>query len=91
MSLVELLGSRARLKILQELSEEPMYVSELSEAVGMDGKTATHHLETLAEAGILESYWDGNKKYYRLVQTIELYIAPPPERAFILQSSDKKE
>ena len=91
MSLIDLLGSSARLQILRELSQGPMYVSELTEAVGMDGKTATHHLDALEEAALLETYRDGNKKYYKLVQSVELYVAPPPERAFILQSADSTE
>ena len=88
MSLIDVLGSKSRLKILQELSREPMYVTELAEAVGMDGKSAKHHLTTLEEAGIVEHYLRGNRKYYRLVQSIELRIAPPPQRAFILQAND---
>lgn len=75
------------MKILRELSQGPMYVTELAETVGMDGKSAVHHLETLENEGILETYREGNKKYYRLTKKIEFYVSPPPERAFILQST----
>ncbi len=88
-SLIDVLGSTPRLKIIRELSHGPRYVSELTETVGMDGKTAAHHLSTLEEMDIVEHYRRGNRKYYRLVRTIELRIAPPPERTFILQATEQ--
>jgi len=65
-----------------------MYVSELMDAVGMDGKTATHHLETLAEAGLVESYRDGRRRYYRLVKGVRLEVSPSPNRRFVARFSD---
>lgn len=88
MSLIDVLGNGTRLEILRELSREPMYVSELAEATGMDGKTAVYHLSTLEEAGLVDWYMDGNRKYYELVRSVELRVAPPPERAFILQTTE---
>ncbi len=90
-SLIDVLGSTPRLKIIRELSHGPRYVSELTEAVGMDGKTAAHHLSTLEENDIVEHYHRGNRKYYRLVRSIELRIAPPPERTFILQAAERSD
>lgn len=89
MSLLEVLGNTRRLKIIRELSREPKYVSELAETVGMDGKSAVHHLSVLEEAGIVDHYQRGNRKYYRLVTDVELHAAPPPERSFILQASER--
>lgn len=89
--LIDILGSTPRLKIVWELTREPKYVSELADTVGMDGKTAVHHLDVLEEAGIVEPYRRGNRKYYRLVKTIELRAAPPPNRAFVLQANDYSE
>ncbi|MDF9746749.1 ArsR/SmtB family transcription factor [Natrinema salsiterrestre] len=91
MSLLEALGNGTRLAVLRELSREPMYVSELADATGMDGKTAVHHLSTLEEAGLVSHYRRGNRKYYELVRSVELRIAPPPERTFILQADDADE
>nr|WP_303650286.1 winged helix-turn-helix domain-containing protein [Halalkalicoccus sp. NIPERK01] len=88
-SLIDVLGSTPRLKIIRELSHGPRYVSELTEAVGMDGKTAAHHLSTLEESGIVEHYRRGNRKYYRLVRTVEFRVAPPPQRTFILQATER--
>ncbi|MFC6765194.1 ArsR/SmtB family transcription factor [Natrinema soli] len=87
MSLFKVFGSSQRLEILRELTHRPMYVSELTEAVGMDGKTAAHHLSTLEDAGLLEHYYQGNRKYYRLVQSVQFEASPPPERSFVLQTN----
>ncbi|WP_222919583.1 winged helix-turn-helix domain-containing protein [Natrinema sp. SYSU A 869] len=88
MSLIEVLGNGTRLEILRELSRGPKYVSELAEKVGMDGKSAVHHLSTLEDAELVEWYMRGNRKYYRLTSTLELRIAPPPERQFVLQADE---
>jgi predicted transcriptional regulator len=87
MSLIDVLSSKSRIKILKELSEEPKYVTELAETIGMDGKSAVHHLESLENEDIVEAYRKGNRKYYRLEKQIEFYVSPPPERNFILQST----
>lgn len=80
-----LLGSKARLVILRELSRRDMYVSELMEAVGMDGKTATHHLDALEEAGVVASYREGRRRYFTLVKGVRLEISPSPNRRFVVQ------
>jgi predicted transcriptional regulator len=87
MSLFDVLGSKPRLKILQELTGSPRYVTELAERVGMDGKSAVHHLSALEEAGLIESYETSRRKYYRLVKTVELRAAPD-ERTFVLHAVD---
>jgi predicted transcriptional regulator len=86
MSLFDALGSKPRLKILQELTGEPRYVTELAERVGMDGKSAVHHLGVLEDAGLIESYETSRRKYYRLVRTVELRAAPE-ERTFVLHAT----
>ncbi|ELY55175.1 MULTISPECIES: ArsR/SmtB family transcription factor [Natronococcus] len=91
MTLLEALGNARRLKIIRELSREPKYVSELAESVGMNGKSAVHHLGVLEEAGLVDHYRRGNRKYYRLVSDVELYAAPPPERTFILQTREQSD
>jgi len=64
MDTLELLGSKARLELLRALSQRDMYVSEVIDEVGIDGKTATHHLDGLTDASILESYTQGRRRYY---------------------------
>lgn len=88
MSLFDVLGSKPRLRILQELSSEPRYVSELADRIGMDGKSAVHHLEVLEEADVVESYRVGRRKYYRLQRSVELRAAPGPEGTFQLYTGE---
>jgi predicted transcriptional regulator len=91
MSLFDVLGSKPRLQILQELTAQPRYVSELADRVGMDGKTAAHHLSVLEEAELVESYWRSQRKYYRLVRRVELAASPPPERTFVLSAGEARD
>ncbi|MFB6140913.1 MAG: ArsR/SmtB family transcription factor [Halosimplex sp.] len=81
----EVLGSKARLEIVRALSRRDMYVSELMEEVGMDGKTATHHLDVLTDAEIVSTRMEGRRRYYSLEREITLSVSPPPERRFVLQ------
>ncbi|GAA0472276.1 winged helix-turn-helix domain-containing protein (plasmid) [Halococcus dombrowskii] len=87
MSLFDVLGSKPRLKIICELASEPRYVTELTERVGMDGKSAVHHLSTLEDAGLVESYETSRRKYYRLVKSVELR-ATPEDRTFVLHARE---
>jgi len=85
--MLDALGSPSRLRLVKELAAEPRYVSELAELTGLDGSATAHHLEVLAEAGLVESYWTGRRKYFRLVQRVEL-AADPDDRTFVLSTSD---
>ncbi len=85
MDSIELLGSTGRLKLLRLLSRRDMYVSELMEHAGMDGNTASHHLEVLTEAGLVASYREGRRRYYSLVKEVRLEIAPSPNRRFAIR------
>jgi predicted transcriptional regulator len=90
-SLIDMLGSKARIEIVRELSREPQYVSQLAESVGMDGKSAVHHLSKMEDAGLVAHYERGNRKYYYLAKTVELRAAPPPERTFVLQTGERSD
>lgn len=85
---LEILGSKVRLEILHELSEEERYVSELMDLVGMDGKTAKHHLNLLEEKGIISSEMKGRRKYYSLEKEVRLHISPSPNRRYEVQFLD---
>lgn len=89
MDALEVMGSKARLAMLRELSRRDMYVSELMEEVGMDGTTATHHLEVLSDAGLVESYKEGRRRYYSLIRDVRLEISASPNRRFIARFPDK--
>ena len=85
MNPMEILGSKARLDILHKLSKRDMYVSEIMDRVGMDGKTAKHHLERLEKSGLVSSRRENRRKYYSLEKEIVLKISPSPNRRFKVQ------
>lgn len=82
---IDLLSSKARLSILRLLSRRDMYVSELTDEVGMDGKAARHHLDALEAEGVVESYEEGRRRYYSLVADVRLQVSPSPDRRFVVQ------
>ncbi|MFT4890692.1 MAG: DNA-binding transcriptional ArsR family regulator [Halobacteriales archaeon] len=88
MSSLDLLASKARIEILRELSRRDMYVRELMDAVGMDGTTAKHHLDTLESAGVVTTYEEGRRRYYALEKEVVFQVSPPPNRRFVLQVRD---
>lgn len=88
MDSLSVLGSKPRLEILRLLSRRNMYVSELMDAVGMDGKTASHHLDVLTDAGVLDSYEEGRRRYYTLVREVRVEISPSPNRRFVARFPD---
>ncbi len=89
--ILDAIGSKKRLRILRLLSRGERCVSEIMEELGMDGKTAKHHLEVLERSGLVESRIEGRKKVYRLVKEIRLEISPPPKRKFIVAVSSKRQ
>ncbi|MFP4001446.1 MAG: winged helix-turn-helix domain-containing protein [Thermoplasmata archaeon] len=82
---IEIVGSKARLEIMHQLTDKDMYVSELMEKIGMDGKTAKHHLEKLEQEGIVSSRMEGRRKYYSLERQVMVKISPSPNRRFQIQ------
>lgn len=87
MDLLHALSSRKRLQILKLLSGKDRYVSEIMDELGMDGKNAKHHLDSLEELDLVESYSKGRRKYYTLKSEIRLEIVPPPKGKFLLFST----
>lgn len=83
MDVLDVLGSKPRLQILRHLSKRDMYVSELMDVVGMDGKTATHHIDVLTEAEVIDSYTSGQRRYLTLIRDVNVEISPSPNRRFV--------
>ncbi|MFW6064678.1 MAG: ArsR/SmtB family transcription factor [Candidatus Natronoplasma sp.] len=82
---IDIVGSKARLEIMHQLTDRDRYVSELMERVGMDGKTAKHHLKKLELEGIVSSRREGRRKYYSLERQVIVRISPSPNRRFQIQ------
>jgi DNA-binding transcriptional ArsR family regulator len=62
----KVLGNPRRLELLDLLSQGPRSVESLAEAAGLGMSTCSAHLQTLREAGLVESRRDGKRVYYSL-------------------------
>lgn len=62
-ALFKCLADQSRLRILQSLAIEDMYVERLAERLGVTPPTVSFHLKKLAEAGLVRSY---RTQYYAM-------------------------
>jgi rhodanese-related sulfurtransferase/biotin operon repressor len=60
------LGNPGRLELLDLLAQGPRSVEELADAAGLAMSTCSAHLQTLREAGLVETRRDGKRIYYSL-------------------------
>ena len=63
------LGHPGRLELLDLLSQGPRSVESLADAAGLRTSTCSAQLQTLREAGLVESRRDGRRIYYSLAGT----------------------
>lgn len=63
------LSDETRLAIINLLKEGPKYGLEVAEALGITQPTASHHLNYLAKAGLLQVVKEGSYTYYYLNKT----------------------
>lgn len=63
---MQALATPSRLRILACLHEGPLSVSEISEAVGMDGSAVSHQLRILRHLGLVTGERDGRRVNYSL-------------------------
>jgi len=78
--LFKLLGDKSRLKIINSLIKEPMYVELISERLGLNPSTVSFHLKKLEDIGIVSStkeqyyviyHLDKSKLDFNLLKEIE--------------------
>ena len=60
------LSDTARLKILQMLAIQDMYVAEIAQAIDKGMSTTSYHLDMLHYAGLVDSRTEGKRTYYIL-------------------------
>lgn len=60
------LGSPKRLELIDLLTQGPRSVDDLASAAGLGVSTCSAHLQTLREAGLVETRRDGRRIYYSL-------------------------
>ena len=65
-SVAKALGSGRRAEIVDVLSQGPRSVDEVAGEIGQSVANTSHHLRTLADAGLLQSQRDGQRVIYRL-------------------------
>lgn len=63
---MQALATPSRLRILARLYEAPCSVSELSEALGMEGSAISHQLRILRHLGLVVGERDGRRVNYSL-------------------------
>jgi ArsR family transcriptional regulator, nickel/cobalt-responsive transcriptional repressor len=63
---MQALATPSRLRILACLHEGPRSVTEISEAVGMDGSAVSHQLRILRHLGLVTGQRDGRRVNYSL-------------------------
>jgi ArsR family transcriptional regulator len=79
-----LLGNPTRFEILRRLSEEPMFLGQLSRELAVHQQAILRHLQELIKKGFLETYEDESirgppRKYYRLAKTVRVSVQITPQ------------
>ena len=82
--LMWLLGNPTRFEILRRLSQEPMFLGQLSRELAVHQQAILRHLQELIERGFLETYEDESirgppRKYYRLAKTVRVSVQITPQ------------
>ena len=76
------LASKSRLQILRTLYKKSLSIEEISKEIGLQPITVRHHLQSLEEAGFVESYEERTgtigrpKVYYRISKKIRTVSFP---------------
>jgi len=85
------LASKSRTDILKLMYTKPRNIEELAEKLMLRPITVRHHIQSLMEAGLLESYEERSGKsgrptnYYRIAKSLPMVNFP--ERRYFLLSS----
>lgn len=77
--LLDILGNENRRNILMLLSYRPCYVTEISEELKVSPKAIIDHLKLLEDAGLIQSFYDEQKrKYYEIADNVRIEISISP-------------
>jgi len=81
---LEVVGNETRRRILELLSEEPQYISQIAKKLDVTQPAILKHLAILEKAGLIESFWRRNplgaaRKYYRICDSVDIEIAIRPK------------
>ncbi|MCD1294534.1 ArsR family transcriptional regulator [Methanocella sp. CWC-04] len=77
--LLDILGNENRRNILTLLSYRPCYVTEISEELKVSPKAIIDHLKILEDAGLVESFYDQQRrKYYEIANNVRIEVSISP-------------
>lgn len=79
-----IVGNKTRRKILELLSEEPHYISQIAKKLDVTQPSILKHLSILEKAGLIQNFWRKNplgaaRKYYRICDSVGIEIAITPK------------
>jgi ArsR family transcriptional regulator len=79
-----IVGNETRRKILELLSKEPHYISQIAKKLDVTQPAILKHLSILEKAGLIENFWRKNplgaaRKYYRICDSVGIEIAINPK------------
>lgn len=81
---LEVVGNETRRRILELLSDEPQYISQIAKKLDVTQPAILKHLAVLEKTGLIESFWRRNplgaaRKYYRICDSVDIEIAIHPK------------
>jgi len=82
-TVLQIVGNETRRKILDLLSGEPHYISQIAKKLDVTQPAILKHLSLLEKAGLIESYWRDSpagapRKYYKICDSVGIEIAINP-------------
>jgi ArsR family transcriptional regulator len=81
---LEIVGNKTRRRILELLSEEPQYISQIAKKLDVTQPAILKHLAVLEKNALIGSFWKKNplgaaRKYYRICDSVDIEIAIHPK------------
>lgn len=67
---LKVLADPTRLAVLEALADGPKHVGALQQLLKVEQSLLSHHLQTLREAGLVESERDGKSVLYRVSPSV---------------------
>lgn len=95
-SVLRIVGNETRRRILDLLSEEPHYVSQIAKKLDVTQPAILRHLRLLQRAGLIEGFTVKNplgaaRKYYKISDSFELEIALNPQGFKVRERPKRRE
>jgi len=87
--ILDILGNKNRRRIIDLLDNKPCFVTEISDKLSINPKAVIEHLALLQKEDVIGSYFDDKRrKYYYLMQKINLSLKLDPTKNEAVETSD---